>query len=851
MNPRLLWKHIDRNRQGAFPLRGGSLYLVVGKEGDLDRLHQEPESRDGLVVEELAPGQFQIRCCGQVQMKEADTAKLTAEQPVVVVCAEEQWQLQLSGVEVHDPLLGTKLGGHRLLSRLGNGSMGVVYRALQINLEREVALKVLDPKAVRISPLALASFKREAVAAGRLSHPNLVQVYDVGQDRGLYFYSMELVAGGDLEQRLQEFGPFPWREALGYLLDATEALQFAREHQLVHRDVKPENLMLTVDGRAKLADLGMATTRGMMEQESAGGTPHFMAPECIQDGGGDYRSDFYSLGCTLFRLLTAQTPFSGESVRDILRAHRDQAVPRLKEFDVDAPSGVQELVDWLMAKDPEERPQEAQEILDEIHDLLDGKHARGLIFGLSVLAVVGIGFSLFLALRPNPEAQTERVIVEVENPEAVKQRLRAAQLERELAFTTAMALAAGPERQAALEEFLLEYPNSNFEDKAQAELQRLRNLPKPEAEDASSDPFAAEREALAQLEEQIQPLFGERRYGVARQLLANSSIPKEALAPYWSRLGSLLAEDFSTWQQNHQQALAAEDWELARQIQNEVTTALSGCLEPPSEWQQMESGLRQDLQLAMHVAAVRDYQLVRQQLLSNMQQRVFPALEQWQFRDAAKAFAAATSACSHAQLADALEKRQPLFLQAAFLQEALFGRLDGKAHIPFTEPIDGKRAFATQADKEGLHLIVQVRGERVERVDSWNLYAQPRALDDLLQAVLEEPASADSYHAFQVLLAAKSLSSILASWTSPPSVLEAETALEKIQAWQQVLPAPLACEGALSEELLAIDDFARLAQAFAEQKEFEAFTLLHSLGQHFSLLGLWSSNGKATWGFLP
>ncbi|MHC4380012.1 MAG: protein kinase domain-containing protein, partial [Planctomycetota bacterium] len=209
MTVRLHWNLPDHQEGGAFTLRGAPLHLVVSSRGVLDVLHQDPGDRDGLTVTEESGGALRVTCRGQCRVGPDGTSGKEARLPLgaelSISLDDFHWDLTAEGkVETPDPLVGTELGGHRVVARLGNGSMGVVYRAVQINLDREVALKVLDPKAAKASPLAVASFKREAVAAGRLSHPNLVQVYDVGQDRGLHFFSMELVAAGDLEDKLKE-----------------------------------------------------------------------------------------------------------------------------------------------------------------------------------------------------------------------------------------------------------------------------------------------------------------------------------------------------------------------------------------------------------------------------------------------------------------------------------------------------------------------------------------------------------------------------------------------------------------------------------------------------------------------
>lgn len=854
MTVRLQWSSPAEEQGGAFTLSGAPLYLVVSGQGGLDRLHQDPGDRDGFLVQDNGQGGLHLEArgsCvlggGKVEVDLAFGKKVEAQGQTGV------WTLVAEGeAKVEDPLVGTELGGHRVVERLGNGSMGVVYRAVQINLDREVALKVLDPKAAKGSPLAVASFKREAVAAGRLSHPNLVQVYDVGQDRGLHFFSMELVPAGDLEGKLKELNQVPWQEAFEYLLDATAALQFAREHQLVHRDVKPENLMLTVDGRCKLADLGMAATRGMVEGDSGGGTPHFMAPECVGGGAIDYRSDFYSLGCTLYRLLTGETPFSGATVREILRAHRDTPVPRLKDAGVDTPAGVQEMLDWLMAKDPAERPQDAQEILDELHDQLDGKRSRGLILGLAVVAVAAVGVSLFFALREQPKSDPEQVIVEVENPDAAEDRARAARLELELAYTTAMAVAEGPERSAALETFLEKYPDSDYTTAAEEEILRLASLPDPVEVETPVDPLAAEREALAQLEQALTLSLEKQEFGAGLSRVETSTLPADWLAPLRTRVEQAATSSFGAWGVEHGQALAAENWTAAENLEGRLLASFEGAPEVPAAWTSTHRGFVEARRRAEEIVRARDFAEARAAALVAMQDEVLPDLDAWQFEQAALDLAALAAGNPHEALSAALNQRVALVQAAGAVQEALFRRLNEADMLPVTEPLEGKRAFVTGATPEGLELLVQVRGERVARLDPWTLYEKPDALLGLLEAAFGPDQNLAEHQALLVLIASRSLSREISAWTDSPDATSASALEAWSRRWVEVLAeASLDPEGAASAERQAIQELADLAARLAEGDSYGALLHAQALQEHFSLLSVWSSDGRATWGLQP
>lgn len=855
MTVRLQWSSPAEDQGGAFTLTGAPLFLVVSGSGGLDRLHQEPGDRDGFLVQDNGEGGLHLEArgsCvlggGKIEVELAFGKKVEAQGQSGV------WTLTAEGkAAIEDPLVGTELGGHKVIARLGNGSMGVVYRAVQINLDREVALKVLDPKAAKSSPLAVASFKREAVAAGRLSHPNLVQVYDVGQDRGLHFFSMELVPAGDLEGKLKEQTTLGWQEALEYLLDATAALQFAREHQLVHRDVKPENLMLTVDGRCKLADLGMAATRGMVESESAGGTPHFMAPECVGGGAIDYRSDFYSLGCTLYRLLTGKTPYSGAAVREILRAHRDDPIPRLKDADVDAPAGVQELLDWLMAKDPEERPQDAQEILDEIHDRLDGKRSRGLILGLAVVAVTAVGVSLFFALREQPTSDPEQVIVEVENPDAAANRARADRLELELAFTTAMAVEEGPARTEALEGFLEAYPDSDFSGQAQEEMVRIAGLPEePTIVVPAEDPLAAEREALVTLEQELTKSLEAKAFGNALAQLATSTLPPEWLPPLRTRTDRAAESAFAEWSGQHTDALVAEDWSQAQVVEETVLASMAGAPELPAAWSTLIDGLVAARGVAEDVAAARDFAMARAAALAAMDKEVLPSLDRWQFQAAAEGLRKVAAGCLHGALQQALEQRVSLLEEAGAVQEEMFRVLNASDMLPVTEAVEGRRAFVTGASEEGLALMVQVRGERVARIDAWSLYEDPAILTNLVDATFGEDQALEERQALLLVVAARSLSREVAAWTTTPDVATATDLAALSLAWQDALALAVFPDDAPAQsELQAIQELMDLAGRLSEGDSYGAFLHAQGLQDHFSLLSVWSSDGRATWGLLP
>src|SRR5688572_10425450 len=189
-------------------------------------------------------------------------------------------------------LIGKTIGGYKLLQRVGRGGMGTVYKAEQMSLNRVVALKVLSAKLLS-DPLFVEKFVAEAKAAGGLTHPNIVQVIDVGSDRGIYYFSMEFLDNGSVGDVATKEGKVPWARALEMMTDAARGLIFAEKRGIVHRDIKPDNLMLTSEGAVKIGDLGLAKKAEDLGGEGGQifGTPHFIAPEQAQGKPVDNRAD--------------------------------------------------------------------------------------------------------------------------------------------------------------------------------------------------------------------------------------------------------------------------------------------------------------------------------------------------------------------------------------------------------------------------------------------------------------------------------------------------------------------------------------------------------------------------------
>src|SRR4051794_36080579 len=247
---------------------------------------------------------------------------------------------------------------------LGRGGMGVVYRAEHTVMDRTVAVKVVN-RALVDRPDAVERFDREIKAAARLDHPNIVKALDAERAGELQLLVMEYVEGKSLADVVAKKGPLPIPHACHYVRQAALGLQHAHEHGMVHRDIKPHNLMLTPKGVVKVLDFGLAKLRAARaaDKHATGdnvvlGTPEYMAPEqALNTKDADVRADVYALGCTLFHLLTGRPPFSGDTPLAVVVAQMQEAPPAVESLRPEVPAGLADLVRRMLAKDPARRPQ--------------------------------------------------------------------------------------------------------------------------------------------------------------------------------------------------------------------------------------------------------------------------------------------------------------------------------------------------------------------------------------------------------------------------------------------------------------------------------------------------------------
>jgi hypothetical protein len=268
-----------------------------------------------------------------------------------------------------DPGRLPQIPGLQVERVLGRGSNGTVYLALQENLQRKVALKLLSKKLSQDAAY-VQRFLDEARAAAALHHANVATVFDVGEHEGRPFLLMEYMDQGSVEDRLTQSGRLPWRAVLGILRDAAAGLEYAESKGIVHRDIKPANLMQTSGGGTKIVDLGLAAPAAEETSGKIQGTPHFMPPEQARGEAVDTRADLYALGASAWRMLTGETPFQGSDARAILRAVQEQPLPDLGERAEDVPAGVRALVTDLMRKDPDARPRSASAVRERVEQLI-------------------------------------------------------------------------------------------------------------------------------------------------------------------------------------------------------------------------------------------------------------------------------------------------------------------------------------------------------------------------------------------------------------------------------------------------------------------------------------------------
>lgn len=270
-----------------------------------------------------------------------------------------------------------QIPGYRLKSKLGSGAMATVFKATQISLDRTVAIKIL-PRKLSENAEYVDRFYKEGKAAARLNHANIVQAFDVGEAGGYHYFVMEYVEGHTLHDELAQGKVFDEAEALRIIIQIARALEHAHKLGLVHRDVKPKNIMLTNEGIAKLADMGLARAVSDLEaaQAEAGrafGTPYYISPEQIRgELSIDFRADIYSLGATLYHLVTGRVPFEAPTPAAVMHKHLKESLTPPDHINTKLSSGLGEVVEVMMAKDRNRRYASTSDLLMDLEAIAAG-----------------------------------------------------------------------------------------------------------------------------------------------------------------------------------------------------------------------------------------------------------------------------------------------------------------------------------------------------------------------------------------------------------------------------------------------------------------------------------------------
>ncbi|MBE6373356.1 MAG: hypothetical protein E7055_14970 [Lentisphaerae bacterium] len=272
---------------------------------------------------------------------------------------------------------GSVIGDFIILHELGRGGMGVVYLAHQISLDRPAALKILAENFAKNAEYVVG-FIKEARAAAKLNHPNIVQAYAVGDDEGIFYFAMEHVNGETMSNILKRETKLKVDQAIDIIRQIAEALDYAwQEEKLVHRDIKPDNIMLTSSGRAKLADLGLAKVgneNSKAEGDEVMGTPQYISPEQLTGDTLDNRTDIYCLGATFYHFLTGRFPYEGATAVEIARQHLEGTLIPPSQIDPGIPEAVSNVVVKMMAKDPAQRYQSAGKLAEDLAMIKRGQN---------------------------------------------------------------------------------------------------------------------------------------------------------------------------------------------------------------------------------------------------------------------------------------------------------------------------------------------------------------------------------------------------------------------------------------------------------------------------------------------
>jgi len=348
-----------------------------------DRKSQTDAELARLVIEQKLATKEEVQHCLDLLEAEGppeaeDARQRTLADVLIGQGMVTERQIRRVKTTIEEASRAQEIPGYRFMEKVGSGAMAHVFKAKQLALDRIVAIKVLPPRLWSENPEYLDRFYKEGKAAAKLNHPNIVQVFDVGEAGGYHFIVMEYVEGHTVYDELAKGKVFEEADALRLIIQIARALEHAHSQGLIHRDVKPKNIMIAPDGTAKLADMGLARVATDLEaaQAEAGrafGTPYYISPEQIRgEVDIDFRADIYSLGGTLYHMVTGTVPFDGPTPMAVMQEHLREPLVPPDHVNTRLSSGLGEVVEMMMAKEPERRYASTSDLLVDLEAIQAG-----------------------------------------------------------------------------------------------------------------------------------------------------------------------------------------------------------------------------------------------------------------------------------------------------------------------------------------------------------------------------------------------------------------------------------------------------------------------------------------------
>ncbi len=331
-----------------------------------------------LVVEKSLGTSSEVQRCLDIQKQGSDPDRRSLNRILVAegIVTDSQMDRLKKSIEADRPR--QQIPGYVLLGKLGAGAMATVFKGRQLSLDRIVAIKVL-PKRLSENPDYVSRFYKEGKAAAQLNHANIVQAFDVGEAGGYHYFVMEYVEGHTVYDELAKGEAFSEAKALAIIMQIGEALEHAHERGIIHRDVKPKNIMLTPDGMAKLADMGLAREADDIEAATkekgrAFGTPYYISPEQIRGKVDvDFRADIYGLGATFYHMVTGRVPFEAPTPAAVMHMHLKDPLKPPDHINTSLSAGVGEIIEVMMAKRPECRYASTSDMLMDLRAIRQGE----------------------------------------------------------------------------------------------------------------------------------------------------------------------------------------------------------------------------------------------------------------------------------------------------------------------------------------------------------------------------------------------------------------------------------------------------------------------------------------------